>query len=74
MLCVEKGRWRKGDGRGLSLTVYALQCIEEFCYLEDMIGSGGGDGSSSLARVRSGLKKFIELLPHLMLRCFSLLS
>ena len=32
-------------------------CGEEFCYLGDMIGAGGGAGASSVARVRSGWKR-----------------
>lgn len=36
----------------------SFSCVEEFCYLGDMICAGGGAAASSVARVRSGWKKF----------------
>ena len=46
--------------------------VDEFCYLGDMLGSGGGSEASSVLRVRCGWKKFRELLPLLTCRVFSL--
>ena len=31
---------------------FSLDCVDEFCYLGDMIGASGGAGSTSIARVR----------------------
>lgn len=46
----------------------SLECVDEFCYLGDMISAGGGAEAGSVARIRSGWKKFRELLPLLTLR------
>ena len=43
----------------------SLECVDEFCYLGDMISAGGGAEASSVARIRSGWKKYRELLPLL---------
>ena len=50
----------------------SFDCVDEFCYLGDMISAGGGAGASSLARTGSGWKKFRELLPLLGSRGLSL--
>lgn len=42
-----------------------LECVNEFCYLGDMTGAGGRVEASPVARVRSGWKKFRNLLPSL---------
>ena len=47
-----------------------LEVVDKFCYLGDMISVGAGE--SSVARIRSGWKKFRELLPLLTSRVFSL--
>ena len=49
----------------IELAGESFSCVEEFCYLGDMICAGGGAEASSVARVRSGWKKFRELLPLL---------
>ncbi len=49
-----------------------LDVVDTFCYLGDMISAGGGAEESSIARIRSGWKKFRELLPVLTSRNFSL--
>ena len=43
----------------------SLECVDKFCYLGDMIGAGGGVEAAVIARIRSGWKKFSELLPRL---------
>ena len=50
----------------------SFECVEDFCYLGDVICAGGGAGASSVARVRSGWMKFRELLPLLTMRGLSL--
>ena len=47
------------------------EVVQQFCYLGDMLASGGGAAAASIARVRSGWKKFRELLPILTSRGFS---
>ena len=42
-----------------------LECVSKFCYLGDMIGSGGGAEEASRARVRCAWGKFRELAPIL---------
>ena len=49
-----------------------LECVEKFCYLGDMIGSGGGAEEASRARVRSAWSKFKQLAPVLTSRGASL--
>ena len=49
-----------------------LECVEEFCYLGDMIGAGGGAGEAARARVRCAWSKFRELAPVLTSRGASL--
>src|SRR3989454_3745714 len=48
-----------GEGGG------GLECDTKFCYLGDMIGSGGGAGDASRTRVRCAWGKFNELKPVL---------
>ena len=47
------------------------EVVDQFCYLGDMLSAGGGAQASSIMRVRSGWKKFRELLPLLTFRMFS---
>ena len=49
-----------------------LECVSKFCYLGDMIGSGGGAEEASRARVRCAWGKFRELAPILTSRGASL--
>src|SRR5208282_2006785 len=46
--------------------------MDKFCYLEDMIGSGGGTEEASRMRVKCAWGKFRELAPILMARRASL--
>ena len=45
--------------------------LGKFCYLGCMLSAGGGAEASSITRVRTGRKKFRELLPLLTSRVFS---
>jgi hypothetical protein len=49
-----------------------LECVDEFRYLGDMIGAGGGAEAASRARVRCAWAKFRELAPVLTSRGASL--
>lgn len=49
-----------------------VECVGKFCYLGDMIGSGGGAEEASRARVRCAWAKFRELSPLLAARGASL--
>ena len=49
-----------------------LEVVDKFCYLGDMLDAGGGAESSTVTRVRSGWKKFRELLPLLTTKAISL--
>ena len=40
-----------------------LECVEKFCYLGDMIWSGGGSEEASKTRVRCAWAKYRELSP-----------
>ena len=42
-----------------------LECVGKFCYLGDMIGSGGGAEEASRARVQCAWGKFRKLAPIL---------
>ena len=48
-----------------------MEVVDKLCYLGDMISAGGGVEESIVARVRSGWKKFRELLPVLTTKGFS---
>lgn len=37
--------------------------MDEFYYFDDMVSAGGGVEASSVVRVRSGRRKFREMLP-----------
>ena len=50
----------------------SLETKDKFCYLGDMISADGGAEQSSVTRIRSGWKKFRELLPLLTSRVISL--
>ena len=45
--------------------------IDKFCYLGDMLSAGGGLEASSITQIRTGWKKFKEILPLLTSRVFS---
>ena len=47
-----------------------LEVVDKFCYLGDMLNAGAK--SSTVTRVRSGWKKFRELLPLLTTKSISL--
>ena len=49
-----------------------LECVNKFCYLEDMIGSGGDAKDASRMRVKCAWGKFRELSPILTARRASL--
>ena len=49
-----------------------VECVSKFCYLGDIIGSGGGAEEASRARVRCAWAKFRELSPILTARGASL--
>src|SRR5258706_11383195 len=49
-----------------------LECVDEFRYLGDMIGAGGGVEEASRMRVRCAWAKFRELAPILTSRGASL--
>ena len=49
-----------------------LECVDKFCYLGDMIGSGGGAEEASRMRVKCAWGKFRELSPILTARRASL--
>ena len=42
-----------------------LECVDKFCYLGDMIGSGGGADDAFSMRVKCAWGKFRELSPIL---------
>jgi hypothetical protein len=48
------------------------ECVQEFCYLGDMLGANVGAGDAARVRVGCGWKKFRELSPILMARGASL--
>ena len=50
----------------------SLEFVDSFCYLGDMLGSGGGAEDASKTRVRCAWAKFRELAPILTLRGASL--
>lgn len=52
----------------------ALEVVDKFCYLGEMISAFGGAEEAVIARIRSGWKKFRDLLPVLTCRGFSLRS
>ena len=41
----------------------SIECVEEFCYLGDMLNCGGGAGAASRVRVGCAWKKFRKLMP-----------
>jgi hypothetical protein len=49
-----------------------FECVNEFCYLGDMLGCGGGAVEASRMRVKCAWKKFRELSPILTTRGASL--
>ena len=49
-----------------------LECVDKFCYLGDMIGSGGGAEEASMMRVKCAWGNFRELSPILTARRASL--
>jgi hypothetical protein len=63
--CTELREIQLNDGSKMEL-------VDKFCYLGDMIGSGGGSEEASRCRVRCAWGKFRELLPILADRGVSL--
>jgi len=49
-----------------------LECVDKFCYLGDLIGTGGGAAEASIVRVCFAWAKFKELSSVLTLRGASL--
>ena len=47
------------DGDGI------LEMVQQFCYLGDMIGAGGGSEEAVRCRIRCAWGKFIALAPLL---------
>ena len=52
----------------------AIEVVQKFCYLGDMIEAQGGASAGVIARVRSGWSKFRELLPLLTSKALPLLT
>ena len=46
-------------------------CVDQFCYLGDMLSDSGPAEASSTTQVRIAWKEFNELLPLLIFRLFS---
>ena len=70
-----RGLARPIDGRPLTsvdVDGSKLDVVPEFCYLGDMLSSGGGCDASIAARCRSAWKKFRELLSLLTTKHVSL--
>ena len=53
------------DSKKVEIDGVAYHKVDQFCYLDDMLSAGGGAEASSIARIKSGWKKFWELLPIL---------
>ena len=75
--CQVKGKTtiEAGVGKKENLLLWSdtsVDCVEEFCYLGDMLSSGGGAGEASRMRIRCAWKKFRELSPILTARGASL--
>ena len=49
-----------------------IEVVDSFCYLGDMITSGGGCSEATVVRCRTAWKKFKELLPLLKRKSISL--
>ena len=45
--------------------------VDKVCFLGDMLSGAGGEKASSITRIRTGWKKFRELLPFLISKVFS---
>ena len=68
------GNARPIDGRPQSevqVGPYKLEVVASFCYLGDMLSAGGGCEQAVTTRVKTTLKKFLELLPVLTSRHLS---
>ena len=71
--CVAGQEQGMEEGRELVLGPnIALEVVDKFCYLGDVIGAGGGAEEASRARIRSAWAKFRELAPILTARGASL--
>ena len=67
--CVAGQEQGMEEGRELVLGPnIALEVVDKFCYLGDVIGAGGGAEEASRARIRSAWAKFRELAPILSAR------
>ena len=52
----------------IKLNGVALECVDKFCYLGDMIGSGGGAEDAPSMKVKCTWGKFRQLSPIFMAR------
>jgi hypothetical protein len=72
-VCVKGGRRDSMLVKEVSLGVAgSLECVDEFCYLGDMLGCGGGAADAVRMRVKCAWGKFRELSPILTVRGMSL--
>ena len=63
--CVNGGKERTADKKELVLGQERLECVDKFCYFDDMIGAGGDAEDAVRARIRCAWSKFNELEPIL---------
>ena len=69
-----RGLARPIDGRlftEIPVGLCSLECVDEFCYLGDMLGAGGGCENAVITRCRVAWGKFRKLLPVLTCRYLS---
>ena len=59
------------EAHKLKLGNFNYERVNKFCYLGDMLSAGCRAEASSITRIRTGWKKFRELLPILISRVFS---
>jgi len=60
--CRDSDTFAHVDRRGIEIGVNEkLEYVEQFCYLGDMLGAGGGAEEASRARTRCAWAKFREL-------------
>jgi len=64
-----KGKIKRGavqQGTSVSDAMDQYDCVDQFCYLGDMIGAGGGSEEASIARVKLAWRSFRDLAPILL--------
>ena len=59
------------EAQKFKLDNFDYERVDKFYYLGDILSAGGGAEASSITRIRTGWKKFWELLPLLTSRVFS---